>query len=111
LSNESKIAYGGAPKDSLKKALVGEISSEEAEELSGKVIGNMLSGKSWDTDLGTTAVHALVGSGVITGAVHVANNELDPIKATPKSQFDDVLFNSGVVFLSNLLFSLMCCVV
>ena len=90
LSNETKIAYGGAAKDSLKKALVGEISSEEAEELSGKVIGNMLSGKSWDTDLGTTAVHALVGSGVITGAVHVANNELDPIKATPKSQFDDV---------------------
>jgi hypothetical protein len=72
LSNESAIAAQAIAKNSLSTALKGEMSSELAEEVSGKVIGNIAAGNAWDKDVGATAVQALIGSGVITGLVQVS---------------------------------------
>lgn len=72
LSNEAAIAARGIAKTSISNALKGEMSSELAEEVSGKVIGNIAAGNAWDKDLGSTAVQALIGSGVVTGLTQVA---------------------------------------
>lgn len=72
LSNESAVAAKSIAKNSLTTALKGEMSSELAEETSGKIIANLASGNPWDKDLGSTAVQALIGSGAVTGLVQVA---------------------------------------
>ena len=73
LSNESSVAAQTIAKNSLATALKGEMASELAEETSGKIISNIVSGNPWDKDLGSTAVQALIGSGAVTGLVQVAS--------------------------------------
>jgi hypothetical protein len=90
MSAEGMVAAQTAAKTTLVNALKGEMTSELAEEASGKVIQNLLTGQAWNTDLGTTAVQALLGSGLTTGAVHTAYSALDPVKATPTTGLENV---------------------
>lgn len=90
MSGEQMIAAQTVASTALKTALKGEMSSELVEETVGKVIQNVAAGKAWDSDLGTTAVQALIGSGVTTGLVHTTYSALDPIQSTPPSKFDGV---------------------
>jgi len=90
MSGEQMVAAQAAASTALRTALKGEMSSELVEETVGKVIQNVATGKAWDADLGTTAVQALIGSGVTTGLVHTTYSALDPIQGTPPSKFDGV---------------------
>ena len=90
LSNETRLAQAAVVKESLTKALKGELTSEAVEEVGGKVSSNIVNGKAWNADLGTTAVQALLGSGLVTSLVHVSTGGSDPIASTPETGLEGV---------------------
>jgi DNA-binding phage protein len=90
LSNEAKLAEIAVVKESLVKALKGEMASELVEETAGKIAGNVVNGKAWNADLGTTAVQALLGSGLVTSLVHVSTGANDPVASTPTTGLEGI---------------------
>ena len=90
LSNETRLAEAAIVKESLVKALKGEIPSELVEEVAGKISSNVANGKAWNEDLGTTGVQAMLGSGLVTSLVHVSTGSADPIASTPTTGLENV---------------------
>jgi hypothetical protein len=90
MSNEQIFAAKAAIGTSLKTAVKGEMSAELIEETAGKIASNIATGKPWSSELGATAVQALIGSGVVTGLTHTNQGPLDPVQSTAPTPFDNV---------------------
>jgi hypothetical protein len=90
LSNEARLAQTAIVKDSLAKALKGELATEIVEEDLGKIASNIINKKPWNEDLGATTVQSILGSGLVTSLVHVSTGGADPIASTPETGLEGV---------------------
>lgn len=102
LSTETAVAAQAAGRMSLSRAIAGEVGAEVAEEASGKVFQNLLTGQPWDKDLGTTVAQAIIASGGLTASVQGTLNALNKnVQSSPTTESADsknFLLANGAAF-------------